>query len=149
MHKTQKTNGGQWNYLTEAELQKDGVITITMNDSAAGVVAADAFRVLYRGEVSSVEKEIPEQFVLKQNYPNPFNPSTTIQFQLRNTSNVELKVYNTLGQLVTTLVDQKMGKGNHQVIFNSKEYGNLASGVYYYKLKAGDYSKTKGMVLIK
>lgn len=149
LHKTQKSNGGQWNFLSEVELQKDGIISITMNDSAAGLVAADAFRVLYRGEISGMDQELPHKFVLNQNYPNPFNPATTIQFQLQTPSYVELKVYNTLGQLVTTLLNRKMSSGNHQVIFNSRDHGNLSSGVYYYQLKAGDYSKTKGMVLLK
>jgi hypothetical protein len=148
--KTQKTNGGQWNFLSEAVLNTSGNISIKMNSNTTGVVAADAFRIIYRGPVSSVEDEItPKDFILYQNYPNPFNSQTTIRFNLNNPSNVQLRIFNSVGELVETLVDQELGSGIHEVIFDSKRYTNIASGIYYYNLQAGNFSQTKGMILVK
>lgn len=148
--KTQKTNGGQWNFLSEAVLNTSGNISIKMNSNTTGVVAADAFRIIYRGPVSSVEDEItPKDFILYQNYPNPFNAQTTIRFNLNNPSKVQLRIFNSVGELVETLVDQELGRGIHEVIFDSKRHINLASGIYYYNIQAGTFSQTKGMILVK
>ena len=89
---------------------------------------------------------LPRDLELNQNYPNPFNPSTTIQFQLNNAQDVTLDIYNTIGQHVKTLVDKRMLAGNHQVSF---EADNLSSGVFFYKLTAGNRQITKKMVLVK
>ncbi len=85
-------------------------------------------------------------FVLSQNYPNPFNPSTTIKFTLPKSEFVELKVYNILGKEVATLVSNKLNQGNHTYTFDGK---NLASGIYYYQLVAGDYREVKKMILLR
>ena len=85
-------------------------------------------------------------FQLQQNYPNPFNPSTTIEFTLPKSEYVELKVYNILGKEVTTLVSKRLNQGNHTYIFDGK---NLASGIYYYQLVAGDFREVKKMILLK
>ena len=147
MQKTQTTNGGQWNFLTEAVLNQSGQISITLSDSASGNVSADAFRIIYRGQVTGVEDEIqPTEFALYQNYPNPFNPSTTIRFSLTNPSKVQLRVFNTLGELVKVLVDNRLGAGQHEAVFDASK---LSSGVYYYQLISGEFSVSKGMVLLK
>jgi hypothetical protein len=83
---------------------------------------------------------------LSQNYPNPFNPSTIINYQLPNTSDVKLIVYDLLGQEVRTLVNEKQNAGSYQVQFDGS---NLASGVYFYKLSATEFTETKKMILIK
>jgi len=88
----------------------------------------------------------PTQFILKQNYPNPFNPTTTIDFTLPQSESVELKVFNILGKQVATLVSNKLNSGNHTYTFDGK---NLASGVYYYQLVAGDYREVKKMILLR
>jgi hypothetical protein len=88
----------------------------------------------------------PIYYYLTQNYPNPFNPSTTIEFTLPKSEFVELKVYNILGKELATLVSKKLNPGNHIYIFDSK---NLASGIYYYQLVAGDYRKVKKMILLR
>lgn len=90
--------------------------------------------------------EIPSKFELKQNYPNPFNPETVIEFSLPKSSNVTLIVYNSLGQEVAKLIDEPLSAGSYKVKFNG---GNLSSGVYFYKLTAGDQSSVKKMLLIK
>jgi peptidoglycan/xylan/chitin deacetylase (PgdA/CDA1 family) len=93
---------------------------------------------------------VPEQFELYQNYPNPFNPSTAIKYQLPSSGNVTLKVYDVLGNEITTLVDEYKLAGNYQVNFQSTFSGReLANGVYFYQLKAGNYVDTKKMILLK
>jgi hypothetical protein len=89
----------------------------------------------------------PEDFILYQNYPNPFNPSTTINFHLNNSGKVTLKIFDTLGKEIQTLIDEYFESGFHSkfYILNSK----LSSGVYFYRLSTQDYSETKSMVLLK
>ena len=95
--------------------------------------------------------QTPEVF-LHQNYPNPFNPETTISFSVTQTSSfVTLKIYNIKGQLVKTLVNNKMESDVHSVIWNGSDTnGNrVSSGIYFYKLKAGDFENTRKMILMK
>jgi hypothetical protein len=96
--------------------------------------------------IQPISTEIPIKFDLKQNYPNPFNPVTNIEFAIAKTSNVNLIVYNSLGQLVSELVNQEMRPGIYRYDFNAS---NLPSGSYYYRLTAGDFVKTNKMVLVK
>jgi len=88
----------------------------------------------------------PDDFVLNQNYPNPFNPSTTISFELPSESFVSLKVYNVLGKEVATLVSEKLVAGRYDVTFNGSQ---LTSGVYFYRLQAGKYTKINKAMLLK
>lgn len=97
--------------------------------------------------ISSVEDdEVPAIFNLSQNYPNPFNPSTNIQFSIPNASQASLIVFNSLGQRVATLVDSRLSSGSHTVTWDASA---APSGIYFYRLKAGDTEQTKRMVLIK
>jgi hypothetical protein len=86
------------------------------------------------------------KFWLEQNYPNPFNPSTTIGYALPQGSYVTLTVFNTLGQQVATLINETRGAGYHNVQFNGTGF---ASGVYFYRLRAGDYVVTKRLILLR
>ncbi len=90
--------------------------------------------------------EIPKVFSLSQNYPNPFNPATKIAFSIPKTSFVKLVVYDILGAEVATLLNETVQPGYHNVTFNGQ---NLASGVYFYKINAGDFTDVKKMVLVK
>ena len=90
--------------------------------------------------------ELPKVYQLEQNYPNPFNPQTTITFALPKESKVTLKMYDALGREVATLVDETMQPGVHDVILNAS---NIASGVYFYRLIAGDFVQTKKLVVLK
>jgi hypothetical protein len=99
----------------------------------------------YSSEVN-VDVTAPLQFELAQNYPNPFNPSTTIKFALPQSSNVTLKVYNALGQEVSTLINQFMESGLHTINFDAS---NLNSGIYFYRLDSGQFSEVRKMTLIK
>ncbi len=91
-------------------------------------------------------KAIPNKYLLHQNYPNPFNPTTQISFDLPKASFVKLAVYDILGRQVAVLVDRHMSEGAHNVTFNAY---NLSSGLYIYRLKVGNYTETKKMMLIK
>ena len=96
--------------------------------------------------VSNEPEDTPITFKLEQNYPNPFNPSSTIQFSLPEAGNVRLDVFTITGQLVTTLVNNRMVSGKHSVTFDGS---NLASGVYVYRIVTGNFVQTKRMTLIK
>lgn len=89
---------------------------------------------------------IPARYSLEQNYPNPFNPATNVEFNLPATSQVQLRVYNMLGQEVATLVSGTVVAGRHAVSFDGS---HLASGIYLYRLVAGSYIRTMKMVLLK
>jgi len=102
---------------------------------------------LIKEVVGAVGKNAPPlEYSLEQNYPNPFNPSTTINFSIGKVSNVKLRVYNILGQEVATLLDTRMNPGAHFVVFDASK---LASGVYFYRLEAGQFTSVKKMLLIK
>ena len=88
----------------------------------------------------------PADFVLYQNYPNPFNPSTTIRYGLPNRSDVTLAVFNALGQQVAVLQKGELDPGYHEVKFDG---AGLASGVYMYRLQAGNYVATKRVILVR
>ncbi|MHB9041612.1 MAG: DUF5666 domain-containing protein, partial [Melioribacteraceae bacterium] len=102
------------------------------------------------GSVTSVndggKESLPTDYELKQNYPNPFNPTTSISFTLSKVENVSLTVYNIIGQEVASLVNGQMNAGLHVVTFNA---ARLASGIYFYRLHAGDFVAIKKMVLLK
>ena len=96
--------------------------------------------------VDDEDTELPGKLELAQNYPNPFNPTTTFSFELPNKGHVNLAIYNVLGQHVATAYDGEFDAGRHTVNFNA---GDLTSGVYFYKLTAGESVKTKKMVVLK
>jgi hypothetical protein len=98
----------------------------------------------------------PTYFTLYQNYPNPFNPTTKIQFRVesiefREPSHTTLKIYNILGQLVKVLVDEEKVAGTYTAYWDGKDQNGqpVSSGIYFYKLDAGDFTEVKKMVLIK
>jgi len=94
---------------------------------------------------------LPNEYSLAQNNPNPFNPSTKIQFELPRAGHIRLTVFNVLGQTVRTLCDEKLPGGKHSVIFDGKNNngGKIASGIYFYRLEAGDFTQSKKMILLK
>ena len=107
--------------------------------------AIDVIRSLLQSPVEETETGYtPEVFRLDQNYPNPFNPSTTIRFDLPIDSRITLKIYDTLGIEVTTLIDDEMKAGNHSVVFDAR---NLSSGMYFYRIQANGYTKTRKLIL--
>jgi hypothetical protein len=105
---------------------------------------------LFRGKIIttgiSPGRLVPQQALLHQNYPNPFNPSTTIRYGLPNRSHASLTVFNTLGQSVSTLVNGEQEAGYYEVKFDA---ASLSSGVYFYRLRAGEFVETKRLLLIR
>ena len=90
--------------------------------------------------------DITSDYDLHQNYPNPFNPSTTIEFDMPTSGFVSIKVYNIMGQEITTLVDKELLPGNHKVEWNPQ---NLSSGIYFYKLETKGFQETKKLILLE
>ena len=90
--------------------------------------------------------QIVKDYALFQNYPNPFNPQTNIEFAVKEACRVTLKIYDIQGHLISTLVDQDMSIGNYKVNFNAD---NLASGIYFYSIRMGNYIATKKMILYR
>jgi hypothetical protein len=114
------------------------------NNSATPLVK---IRLSGNGTLTGVEKlgiEIPTVFSISQNYPNPFNPSTIISYAVPRSANVSLRVFNTLGQEVASLVNELKEAGYHRVTWNA----NVPSGIYFYRLQAGEFTETKKMILL-
>ena len=105
-------------------------------------------------EVNNINTTVPDNFVLEQNYPNPFNPSTKIKFDIPDRFPIEtfgndkvvLKIYDILGKEITTLVKESLNPGSYEVTFDANK---LSSGIYFYRLSAGNFMQTKRMILIK
>jgi hypothetical protein len=95
--------------------------------------------------VKEKQGNLPERFVLEQNYPNPFNPSTNISYSLLASASVSLRIFNALGQEVASLVNERKPAGYYQVTWNA----NVPSGIYFYRLQAGEYVETKKMILLR
>jgi hypothetical protein len=120
------------------------------------VSVSPAFSVAASITAIAKDELLPSEYKLFQNYPNPFNPSTTISWQLAAKSFVTLKIYNVLGNEVATLVNENQNAGKHSISFNAgQSLGNgqlkngLTSGIYFYRIKAGGFTETKKLVLLK
>ena len=106
------------------------------------------------GVVSGINpdyKTVPLSYKLNQNYPNPFNPETRIYFEIPKSHDVKIVIYNVLGQMVRTLSDETFKAGSHIVNWNGRDdNGSLVStGVYFYRIKAGDFIASKKMLMMK
>jgi hypothetical protein len=123
----------QWNAQAPAERARINTWLTTGKDPLAS-------------GVEQVAGAIPKEFTLSQNYPNPFNPTTQIEYSVPIGGQVSLKVFNLLGQVVMTLVDDVQQPGNYVATFNAT---GLTSGVYFYKLESGDVRLSKKLVLVK
>ncbi len=143
-------NADEYRYhLVYMEDHLPGTWVFEENDPglAQWVYLTDLFNIV-EGVVGIADENVisSKSFALEQNYPNPFNPRTTIEFTLDKKSDVKLTIFNILGQEVATLVNEVRNAGNYPVIWDAS---NVASGVYFYKLSAGDLTRTKKMVLLK
>ena len=99
----------------------------------------------------TTEQGIPTDFALKQNYPNPFNPSTEIAFALPKAVRVKLSVFTITGEQIATLVDREMAAGNYSVTWNGEGLSGrpVSSGLYLYRIEAGDFVSVRKMVMLK
>ncbi len=134
----------------------DRYMELTKSEDPANDIFSVQMWTKYRADYGNVWTNIfevinnPAEFGISQNYPNPFNPTTTIEFTLPKDSDVMLKVYNILGQEVSTLVNKQMKAGYHKVKFDaSSASGGLSSGIYLYKIQSGDFSAVKKLMLVK
>jgi hypothetical protein len=96
--------------------------------------------------IKPIGSNVPKSYALRQNYPNPFNPTTNIEFDLPKGENVKITLFNSVGQDVTTILNEFKAAGSYKIDFNAS---NLPSGAYYYTINAGDFRQTKKMVLVK
>lgn len=147
------TNGGEDWFLQESNTTKRLNSVYMINDSD-GFIVGDSGKILKTttGGVlngfTNLKKEIPDKFFLSQNYPNPFNPATNLEFGISELGFVTLKIYDGLGREVETLVNEKLSPGNYNYQFSTFN-SNLPSGIYFYRLRAGDFAETKSMILLK
>jgi len=113
----------------------------------------DNYSIIKKTSGLNDEIEIAKNFNLNQNYPNPFNPSTKISFRIPKATNVKLSIYNSLGKIIATILDEYKQAGFYEVNFDSSYLPagkqNLPSGIYFYKISTPDYSATKKMILLK
>ncbi|MBT8380042.1 MAG: T9SS type A sorting domain-containing protein [Ignavibacteria bacterium] len=126
----------------------EAVIKIFSNDLNQPVVEIPITIEMLENIVTNKEENgfTPQDFALEQNYPNPFNPSTSINYSIKERSLVSLKIYDVLGNEVTTLVNEIKPPGVYTIRFNASL---LTSGVYFYKLSAGNFNQTKKMILLR
>ena len=134
----------------DATGSREGMITLSVLNNDNSYEDVSAWTYTWIGDQTTVdlrdEQQIVSSYSLSQNYPNPFNPTTQINYSLPKSSFVSLKVYDVLGREVATLVNQTQNNGSYNISFNAN---NLASGVYFYKLEAGDFISIKKMLLVK
>ncbi len=134
--------------VKEFETEDGGrkMLFMKLNDGSKSVTGEE-----HAEDSAAKNSSLPEGFELHQNYPNPFNPSTTISFSLPEAQEVTLEVYNVQGQLVATLINDYLSAGSHSVEWNSTDDGGatVASGIYFYRLTAGELTSTKKMSLVK
>lgn len=147
----QVQNGSEWKLIGTYQFSADTSqkVIITNAGTSGTYVVADAIRLLSYDPATPVEEEknpVPTEFLLNQNYPNPFNPNTTISWQSHVSSWQTIRVYDILGNQVTTLIDEYRNAGKYEVVFNADK---LSSGIYFYTLRSGNIVETKSMILIK
>jgi photosystem II stability/assembly factor-like uncharacterized protein len=147
------TDGGEnWNPQTSGTAI--ALLSVHFTDNHTGWAVGEGGTILKttNGGVTFIEDEIftsqPKEFLLSQNYPNPFNPTTTIKYQIPLISFVTIKVYDVLGNEIATLVNEEKPAGEFSVEFRIDNL-ELSSGIYFYQLRAEDYTETKKMVLLK
>ncbi len=125
-------------------------LDVTLDNTVSELATKEGNVINATLKASAVEAYVPTEFALKQNYPNPFNPSTTIQYELPVDSRVSLVIFNSLGEQVTTLVNELQGAGVYKFNFNAD---NLTSGIYFYRLhvEGGErnFTQTQKMILMK
>ncbi len=126
------------------------VSAIMIDDNADAIYAATSTGALYRSTLSNLETEengqLSNKFKLEQNYPNPFNPNTTIEFYIPKASQVDVSIFNILGEKIVTLLNENMDRGRHKINWNAV---NSPSGLYFYRLSVEHTTITKKMILLK
>ena len=147
---SQNLGGSDEDWIVSVQPTLDGGYIACGFTSSFGAGNRDAWVLKIESETSGLpfenHQDMLNKYHLSQNYPNPFNPTTTIAFDLPKASEVSLKIFNILGEEVTTLVSDRLSTGSYSYEWDAS---NIASGVYLYRLKAGDYVETRKMVLMR
>jgi hypothetical protein len=147
-----RTSNGGTTWTVQPSGTEYSLYGVSFRDANIGTVVGEGGTILRTttGGVVWVQDgspvEMTPEFVLRQNYPNPFNPSTTIMYDLPKDSRVSLKVFDILGREVTTLVNEDQKAGRRSVEWNAIR---LSSGVYFYRLEAGNFVSVKKLLLLK
>ena len=145
-----ETFDGGDNWVAQVQGLSAPLNAIHFKDSAGWAVGSNGLILRTDNWVTWINQSTGEKYSskysLSQNYPNPFNPKTVISYQLPKSSDVELSIYNLLGQKVATLVNKKQAVGSYMVEWDASGF---ATGVYYYRIEASDFQQVKKMVLIK
>jgi len=122
------------------------------NEGFANVLVYGPLQRLHNTKVKGTQNlnEV-KSHTISQNYPNPFNPTCTVDYVIQHAGDVEIAVYNSLGQKVKTLVNEFKIPGEYSIIWNGRDdnHNILSSGQYYYQLKVGDFNSSKKMILLK
>ena len=140
-------NGTNWTSQFTTTAPLFSLTLANVNCGWAGGTAGAIFK--YHGIINDINNNnstVPVNYALEQNYPNPFNPTTTINYSIPKASFVTLKVYSVLGNEVMSIVNEQQSAKNYTY---NVDFSKLSSGVYYYTLRAGDFSSTKKLMLIK
>ncbi len=141
------------NEVTRDDLSYDGsgnLVEVISYVFFGSWLPTDRYVIVYTSVAVKVDDTaLPGDFALLQNHPNPFNPTTTIRYSLSRPHLVQIEVYNVLGQLVSTLENSEQGVGVYETTWDGTNANgqNVASGVYFYRLKAGEFVQTRKMVL--
>jgi hypothetical protein len=148
-----KTIDGGKNWISESSITSLALKSVYFIDENNGWVVGVNGTVLKMSDGSTHAEDnqpsnsvIPDHFVLFQNYPNPFNPSTSMCFHLPQSSFVTLKIYNLLGQEIETIINEQRFAGTHEINWTAR---GVPSGIYFYRLIAGEYVDTKKFILQK
>ncbi|MBK6506884.1 MAG: serine hydrolase [Ignavibacteria bacterium] len=133
----------------EKEDLQTGVVMITNQSIPCGKMANEILRYINLENstgINQVSSEVPQDFKVHQNYPNPFNPSTKIRFEIPQSSQVKLNIYDNSGKLLESLINQNLSEGIYEVQWNATDF---ASGIYFYQFEAGSFMRSGKMILVK
>jgi|WetSurMetagenome_2_1015567.scaffolds.fasta_scaffold05047_6 hypothetical protein len=139
-------------YYSNGETPDSCQISITIGNNSGDVNVGSYFLVddlAFEGvatDVNGTENLTPNNITLEQNYPNPFNPSTTIEFSIPEQSFVNLEIFNSIGEKISTVISEELSAGSYKYLWNAS---NLPSGVYFYRLQSKSFIKTNEMLLLK
>ncbi len=137
-----------------ADLNGDGLLDLYLANRRSAQQTTETDRLLLRLDTTTTglhyNGELPANgFILHQNYPNPFNPETVIRYTVPKDGLVKVRVFDALGKEVAVLVNSMKQRGEYSVEFDGNDFGGLSSGIYFYKLEAGDFAEIRKMVLIR
>ena len=151
-HREDNGHNGNTGYSPFCDINGDGIFEISIYAQETMGGDFKAYIIGLAGSSGAQDSYvIPKNPSLSQNYPNPFNPTTTIEYEIQQSGNVEIKIFDEIGQLIRTLVNEGKDLGSYSVLWDGKSDGgsNVSTGVYFYQLKVNDFLSNKKMILLK